>query len=54
MVNNDMTQNMQKSNESVKTADQPKRPNETGTISVQAHVRIFDPATKEIFVEKRA
>jgi len=54
MVNNDMTQNIQKPAESVKAAPQPKRPNETGTIYVQAHVRIFDPATKETFVEKRA
>jgi hypothetical protein len=32
----------------------PKRPNETGSISVQGFVRIFDPATKQVFVEKRA
>jgi hypothetical protein len=32
----------------------PKRPNETGSISVEGFVRIFDPKTKEIFVEKRA
>lgn len=32
----------------------PKRPNETGSISVEGHVRIFDPNNKEIFVEKRA
>lgn len=31
-----------------------KRPNETGSISVEGHVRIFDPNNKEIFVEKRA
>jgi hypothetical protein len=31
-----------------------KRPNETGSISVEGHVKIFDPKTKEIFVEKRA
>jgi len=31
-----------------------KRPNETGSISVEGHVRIFDPASKEIYVEKRA
>lgn len=33
---------------------QQKRPNETGSISVEGFVRIFDPKTKEIFVEKRA
>lgn len=33
---------------------QPRRPNETGSISVEGFVRIFDPNTKEKFVEKRA
>lgn len=32
----------------------PKRPNETGSISVEGFVCIFDPKTKEKFVEKRA
>ena len=32
----------------------PKRPNETGSISVEGFVRIFDPNTKEKYVEKRA
>jgi len=36
----------------VRPAD--KRPNETGSISVEGFVRIFDPNTKEKFVEKRA
>lgn len=31
-----------------------RRPNETGSISVQGHVKIFDPKTKQVFVEKRA
>lgn len=31
-----------------------KRPNETGSVSVQGFVRIFDPATKQVFVEKQA
>jgi hypothetical protein len=31
-----------------------KRPNETGSISVEGFVRIFDPVNKEVFVEKRA
>ena len=30
------------------------RPNETGSVSVQGFVKIFDPATQQIFVEKRA
>lgn len=32
----------------------PKRPNETGSVSVQGFIKIFDPATKKVFVEKRA
>jgi len=35
-------------------APKPKRPNETSAISVEGFVKIFDPKTKEIFVEKRA
>ena len=31
-----------------------KRPNETGSITVQGFLKIFDPKTKETFVEKRA
>jgi hypothetical protein len=33
---------------------QPRKPNETGTISVQAHMRIHDPKTQKTFVEGRA
>ncbi|CAB4138031.1 hypothetical protein UFOVP328_224 [uncultured Caudovirales phage] len=32
----------------------PKKPNETGSVSVEGFVRIFDPVNKEVFVEKRA
>ena len=32
----------------------PKRPNETSAILVEGFVKIFDPKTKETFVEKRA
>jgi hypothetical protein len=32
----------------------PARPNETGSISVQAHMRIFDPKTNKTIVEGRA
>ena len=35
-------------------APQPRRPNETGSISVQAHMRIFDPKTQKTYVEGRA
>ena len=35
-------------------ATSTKHPNETGSVSVQGFVKIFDPATKKVFVEKRA
>jgi len=44
----------QKTEGTVNTQSQQKRPNETGSISVEGFVRIFDPNTKEKFVEKRA
>ena len=31
---------------------QPK-PNEAGPVSIQGHIKIFDPQTKEVFVDKR-
>jgi hypothetical protein len=31
-----------------------QKPNETGTVSVQAHFRIFDPKTQKTIVEGRA
>jgi hypothetical protein len=49
------TQTKQPEN-SVKTQPKPavRKPNESGNISVQAHFKIFDPATKQVFVEGRA
>lgn len=34
--------------------DTKTKPNETGSFSVEAYVKIFDPESKEIYVEKRA
>jgi hypothetical protein len=36
------------------TKTQPKRPNETGSVSVTGFVKIFDPKTQQTFVETRA
>jgi hypothetical protein len=41
-------------NQSIPQQPAPKKPNDTGSISVEGFVRIFDPKTKEVFVEKRA
>ena len=30
-----------------------KKPNETGSIRIQGHIKIHDPETKEVFVDKR-
>jgi hypothetical protein len=40
--------------EQKQATSQPRRPNETGSISVQAHMRIFDPKTQKTYVEGRA
>jgi hypothetical protein len=29
------------------------KPNEQGTVGVQGHIKIFDPETKEVFIDKR-
>jgi hypothetical protein len=31
-----------------------KRPNDTGSVSVDAFVKIFDPKTRKVFVEQKA
>lgn len=31
-----------------------KKPNEAGSFSIESHVKIFDPNTCEVYVEKRA
>ena len=46
-----MTQNTQ-TNQPQKPA--PKPANDTGSIRVEGFIRIFDPNTKEKFVEQRA
>jgi len=38
----------------VEPKTQPRRPNEQGSFDIQAHVRIFDPQTKQVYVEGRA
>jgi hypothetical protein len=49
-----MEKNAQQPAQNKPAAIKPKRPNETGAISVEGFVKIFDPKTKETFVEKRA
>jgi len=32
---------------------QEKKPNEQGSVRIQGHIKIFDPMTKEVFIDKR-
>ena len=32
----------------------PRRPNDVGALQIDGFVKIFDPNTQEVFVEKRA
>jgi hypothetical protein len=49
-----MSNTQQKQPVEAKTQEKPSRPNETGSISVEAHMRIFDPKTQKTYVEGRA
>lgn len=44
--------NMQEQNKT-EQAQQEKKPDEVGSIGLQGHIKIFDPQTKEVFVDKR-
>jgi hypothetical protein len=37
-----------------KKEQMPRKPNETGTVNVQGHFRVFDPKTQKTYVEGRA
>lgn len=49
-----MKQNDQKDTQKTASNSEQKKPNEQGAISVQGFVKIYDPKTKETFVETRA
>jgi len=49
MQENNKNQSEQKS----PNATKPARPNESGRIYVTDSIRIFDPKTNEVFLEKR-
>jgi hypothetical protein len=49
--------NQQKNDKIIKTGSTNKpapRPNEQGSIMINAHFKIFDPKTKRVYVEGRA
>lgn len=51
-----MSNTEQKQTTAPKPQVQPpaRKPNDAGTVVVQAHMKIFDPQTKQIYVEGRA
>jgi len=50
-INNDMDKNMDEIKD-IEIAEQPK-PNDVSGIHVQGHIKIFDPESGEIFIDKR-
>jgi hypothetical protein len=40
--------------EQQKDTKTPKKANESGAISIEAHLKIFDPNTEKVFVNKRS
>jgi hypothetical protein len=55
MNNSQLNSNMDKNTEDLErnTMDKDSKPNETGGINVQGHIKIFDPESGEVYVDKR-
>jgi|694.fasta_scaffold41102_2 hypothetical protein len=53
MTMSNTPKNLENTQPTVVKTPAPRRPNETGTISLQAHMRIFDPITNKTIVETR-
>jgi hypothetical protein len=51
MINSNM--NNQNSQKMQQPAENNKKPNEQGSVKIEGHIKIFDPQSKEIFVDKR-
>lgn len=49
-----MTENKAQSQQPPQKPSPSRRPNDTGSVHVEGFVKIFDPNTKEKFVEQRA
>jgi hypothetical protein len=44
---------MDNNNTHLTTSTVESQPNETGALHIQGHIKIFDPSTKEVFIDKR-
>ena len=51
MINN--SNNVDKTQIDPQKVETNKKPNETGGVYFSSHVKIFDPNTKEVLVQKR-
>jgi len=51
MINTDTSKNLTNTEEHA-VENQEKRPNESSGIYVRGHIKIFDPETKEVFIDK--
>jgi hypothetical protein len=49
-MNQPETNKMQDNSKEVE--EKSRKPNETGNISIRGHIKIFDPETKEVFIDK--
>ena len=47
------TENKMQENQSKKPETRQSNPNETGGFNFEGHIKIFDPVTKEVFIDKR-
>ena len=52
-MSNDTKINTSMDNKNMSNLPKDPKPNEKGAVSVQGHIKIFDPNTKEVFVDKR-
>ena len=52
MINNSMEFTKMKENTQQSTPA-PKKPNELGTVQLSSHIKIYDPNSKEVLVNKR-
>ncbi len=48
-----MMENLSKTSQTSPNSKETSVPNETGSVSVQGHIKIYDPVTKEVFINKR-
>ena len=51
MINKVINNNTTESN--IKVKNESKKPNEVSGVHISSHIKIFDPNTKEVYIDKR-